>query len=74
MADWRVKPKNTVIKGPIDPGDTRTNARPVTTGRTGWTAVCGPACTVVWEGEGREAPPYPDPGLRTEGSSPGWQW
>jgi hypothetical protein len=24
--------------------------------------VCGPACTVVWEGASREAPPYPDPG------------
>ena len=25
------------------------------------TAVCGPACTVVWEGRSREASPYPDP-------------
>jgi Reverse transcriptase (RNA-dependent DNA polymerase) len=24
------------------------------------TAVCGPACTVVWEGRSREALPYPD--------------
>ena len=24
------------------------------------TAVCGPACTVVWEGRSREASPYPD--------------
>src|ERR1700751_5257580 len=24
------------------------------------TTVCGPACTVVWEGWSREAPPYPD--------------
>src|SRR2546423_9042262 len=24
------------------------------------TAVYGPVCTVVWEGWGREAPPYPD--------------
>jgi len=22
--------------------------------------VYGPVCTVVWEGRGREAPPYPD--------------
>ena len=25
------------------------------------TAVYGPVCTVVWEGSGREARPYPDP-------------
>ena len=24
------------------------------------TAVYGPVCTVVWEGSGREARPYPD--------------
>jgi len=32
---------------------------------TSRTAVCGPACTVVWEGWGRKAPPYPDgvPGM-----------
>jgi len=30
--------------------------------------VCGPACTVVWEGWGRKAPPYPDAGTkRAEG-------
>src|SRR6266550_806996 len=29
---------------------------------TSRTAVCGPACTVVWEGRSREAPPYPDRG------------
>src|SRR5437763_15731932 len=33
------------------------------------TAVCGPACTVVWEGEGREAPPYPDRGRPRAGSA-----
>src|ERR1017187_8976189 len=33
------------------------------------TAVCGPACTVVWEGRGREASPYPDcPPARRAGS------
>ena len=31
-----------------------------TAGSTYRTAVCGPACTVVWEGRGREASPYPD--------------
>src|SRR3954447_3030658 len=25
---------------------------------TSRTAVCGPACTVVWEGRSRETPPY----------------
>ena len=30
-------------------------------------AVCGPACTVVWEGESREVPPYPD---RRDASAP----
>jgi hypothetical protein len=30
------------------------------------TAVCGPACTVVWEGRSREAPPYPDHKPRVE--------
>jgi len=35
---------------------------------TSRTAVCGPACTVVWEGWGRKAPPYPDAGTkRVEG-------
>src|SRR5664279_5294023 len=24
------------------------------------TAVCGPACTVVWEGRRGDSPPYPD--------------
>ena len=27
---------------------------------TGRTAVCGPVCTVAWEGWSREAAPYPD--------------
>src|SRR6185436_18206603 len=31
------------------------------TGPSHGTAVCGPACTVVWEGRSREASPYPDP-------------
>ena len=36
---------------------------PVSMGRhiTDRTAVYGPVCTVVWEGSGREARPYPDP-------------
>ena len=40
------------------------------------TAVCGPACTVVWEGEGREAPPYPDRRQLSGGRAlrpPGWR-
>jgi hypothetical protein len=44
------------------------------------TAVCGPACTVVWEGESRKAPPHPDPKAdgapesahEREGESPFW--
>ena len=32
------------------------------------TAVYGPVRTVVWEGRGREAPPYPDCRARTPGS------
>jgi pimeloyl-ACP methyl ester carboxylesterase len=40
------------------------NAQPVSVsaGLTYRTAVCGPACTVVWEGRSREASPYPDCG------------
>ena len=30
------------------------------------TAVYGPVRTVVWEGRGREAPPYPDRWRKTE--------
>jgi len=33
---------------------------PALTGSSHGTAVCGPACTVVWEGRSREASPYPD--------------
>ena len=33
---------------------------PAFTGSSHGTAVCGPACTVVWEGRSREASPYPD--------------
>jgi len=34
--------------------------------------VCGPACTVVWEGVRREAPSYPDPpALPGESDPPG---
>ena len=41
----------------------QTKARTVISALTGpshGTAVCGPACTVVWEGRSREASPYPD--------------
>ena len=34
-------------------------------GSTSRTAVCGSACTVVWEGRSREAPPYPDRDARS---------
>ena len=39
-----------------------TNIRPIClqVGVTYRTAVCGPACTVVWEGRSREASAYPD--------------
>src|SRR5208283_403604 len=33
------------------------------------TAVCGPACTVVWEGRTGDCPPYPDCGLSKSGRS-----
>jgi hypothetical protein len=59
----RVKPA-TGADGEVKP--TRrlpaTNIQPASgsAGLTYRTAVCGPACTVVWEGRGREASPYPD--------------
>jgi len=33
---------------------------PAHQGSTCWTAVCGPACTVVWEGRAGDCSPYPD--------------
>jgi len=33
---------------------------PAFAGSSHGTAVCGPACTVVWEGRSRKASPYPD--------------
>src|ERR1700681_2809146 len=35
-------------------------ARLPTSSSTRRTAVCGPACTVVWEGRTSDRPPYPD--------------
>ena len=36
------------------------NVRLFTLSSTRRTAVCGPACTVVWEGRTSDRPPYPD--------------
>ena len=45
------------------PTSTRSDFRDWTLGEclSSRTAVYGPVRTVVWEGRGREAPPYPDP-------------
>jgi hypothetical protein len=55
----RVKPERNL--GAAKPPSAKCGIEPpALTGSSHGTAVCGPACTVVWEGRGREASPYPD--------------
>ena len=56
----RVKPERNL--GAAKPPWRKANEPPAVTGSSHGTAVCGPACTVVWEGRSREASPYPDSG------------
>jgi len=54
-----VKPKRISVERHATDGERRLKFR-ASFGRTYGTAVCGPACTVVWQGRAGDRSPYAD--------------